>query len=172
MPFIMRFRRAVEKAMDFASIALFSGVFLVVLLQIWFRYVVASPLVWSEELSRILFIWVSFIGWTIAMRHGSHIRVAFFLERMPPPVRRALEYLFMASNIFFMLVLVWVGARMTARVAYVSTTTMPFISNAYIYAILPFSAAVCVFYLISDILIMAGVLPKPADDGARPQVME
>lgn len=163
MHYLLGARRYVEKAMDILSIVLFLALFAVVLVQIFFRYVLSSPLVWSEELSRIMYIWACLIGWTLAARHGSHIRVGFFLEKFPAPVRKALDILFALCGLFFMGLLTWLGMRMMGRVYYVSAVTVP-ISNALIYAALPLSALVCLYYQLMDVLALAGILPRPATD--------
>lgn len=49
-----------------------------IFLQVVFRYVVGNPLFWSEEISRYAFIWVVFIGASIATKRGSHIGVDYF----------------------------------------------------------------------------------------------
>ncbi|MDR2391037.1 MAG: TRAP transporter small permease [Planctomycetota bacterium] len=168
MRFVLWLRRAIEKAMDVLSIILFSGVFVAVLLQIFYRYVLGSPLVWSEELSRILFIWVALIGWTIAMRHGSHLRIGFLMDKTPAGVRRGMDLAFMACNLFFMGFLTWIGVRLIGRSTYIPTTTMPFISTACIYAALPFSTLVCIVYIVIDSLGILGVLPqKTAAEGGK-----
>ncbi|MDR1533646.1 MAG: TRAP transporter small permease [Planctomycetota bacterium] len=168
MRFVLWLRKALEKAMDILSIILFSGVFVAVLLQIFCRYVLGSPLVWSEELSRILFIWVALIGWTLAMRHGSHLRIEFLMDKMPAGMRRGMDLTFMACNLFFMGFLTWIGVRMVGRSTYIPTTTMPFISTACIYAALPFSSLVCIIYIILDSLEILGVLPRAnATEGGK-----
>ena len=40
--------------------------FLCVFAQVVLRYGFDSPLVWSDELARYLFVWCAFLGWVIA----------------------------------------------------------------------------------------------------------
>lgn len=49
-------------------------------LQVFFRYVIQSSLIWSEEISRYFLIWVSFLGASIALRKRSHINVSMLLD--------------------------------------------------------------------------------------------
>ncbi|MEN3375244.1 MAG: hypothetical protein V7604_599, partial [Hyphomicrobiales bacterium] len=37
------------------------------------RYVLHKPLVWSDELASILFLWLSMLGAVIALRRGDHM---------------------------------------------------------------------------------------------------
>src|SRR5947209_8428255 len=48
------------------------------------RYVFRSPLVWSDELASILFLWLSMLGAVIALRHGEHMRMTAFVGNASP----------------------------------------------------------------------------------------
>ena len=39
------------------------------------RYVLRSPLVWSDELASILFLWLAMLGAVVAFRRGEHMRM-------------------------------------------------------------------------------------------------
>ena len=39
------------------------------------RYVFNAPLVWSDELASILFLWLAMLGAVIALRRGEHMRM-------------------------------------------------------------------------------------------------
>ena len=38
------------------------------------RYAFHAPLVWSDELASILFLWLSMLGAVVALRRGEHMR--------------------------------------------------------------------------------------------------
>ncbi len=52
-------------------------------LQVIFRYFFNHPLFWSEELSRYCFVWIVFVGAAIALKHGAHIGVDYFVKHLP-----------------------------------------------------------------------------------------
>ena len=43
------------------------------------RYVFHQPLVWSDELASILFLWLSMLGSVVAFRRGEHMRMTAFV---------------------------------------------------------------------------------------------
>jgi len=49
-------------------------------LQIFMRYVMGASLSWSEELSRYLFIWATYLGVAYAVRKDAHIRVSMAVD--------------------------------------------------------------------------------------------
>jgi TRAP-type C4-dicarboxylate transport system permease small subunit len=80
-----------------------------VTLQIISRYTELIPSwIWTEELSRFLFIWMVMLGAMIGIREGSHFEV----DVWPDLGRRAAALLRIVSNVFvliFALVFVWWG---------------------------------------------------------------
>ncbi len=53
------------------------------------RYAFDSGIAVSEELSRWLFIWITFLGAIVALREGGHLGTDLLLARLPPQLRRA-----------------------------------------------------------------------------------
>lgn len=56
---------------------------LIVIFQVFFRYVLNHSLFWSEELARYLLIWLTFTGASVAYFRGAHPGVDFFHSRLP-----------------------------------------------------------------------------------------
>ena len=54
---------------------LLSLIVLIMLLQVIMRYVFNNSLSWPEELSRILFVWFTFIGLSYATAKQSHVKM-------------------------------------------------------------------------------------------------
>ena len=82
-----------------------------VTLQIVSRYTALIPSwIWTEELSRFLFIWMIMLGAMIGVREGTHFVVDVWPELSPRPA----ALLRIVSNAFvlaFALVFVWWGAE-------------------------------------------------------------
>lgn len=57
--------------------------------QVVCRYLLHSPLSWSEELARYLFIWLTFCGASVAFYEDTHIKVSYFVEKVPNERLRA-----------------------------------------------------------------------------------
>jgi TRAP-type C4-dicarboxylate transport system permease small subunit len=69
---------------------------------VFFRYVLNDALPWAEEADRYLFIWLSFIGASITMRHKAHIAVDLLLRYVTPPVKLRLALLAQACVLIFL----------------------------------------------------------------------
>ncbi|MEA2718811.1 MAG: hypothetical protein QOJ39_675 [Candidatus Eremiobacteraeota bacterium] len=55
------------------------------------RYVLGNPLVWSDELATIVFLWLAMLGAVVAYRRGEHISLSVLVRRSPPRTRKILE---------------------------------------------------------------------------------
>lgn len=62
------------------------------LAQVAARYIFNNPLSWSEELSRLVFIWTVFLGAGVMVRHGGHVSVDSLVLLLPKPLQKLLSY--------------------------------------------------------------------------------
>src|ERR1700721_1064377 len=76
--------------------------------QVVTRYALSDPLIWSEEVARYLFVWVSMIRAPLAMRQGGHFGLDLLIRPMPrlKPVLGPLVTLIM---IVFLVILLKTG---------------------------------------------------------------
>lgn len=63
----------IERMVLAALVALFAAMVIACTAQVIWRYLFNDPLVWSEELARYLFIWISYISAWVAWKSRSHI---------------------------------------------------------------------------------------------------
>jgi len=97
-----RLDRALEAALYYASALLMLALTGVILYAVVARYFFNAAPIWSEEVPRVLFLWVTYLAVAVAVRRGQSLRVTFLLEKLPPLGRLWLE-LFMHLSIFVML---------------------------------------------------------------------
>lgn len=69
------------------------------------RYVFHVPLVWSDELASILFLWLSMLGAVVALRRGEHMRMGGFVGMVEPSWRALLEAMALTASIAFLLLI-------------------------------------------------------------------
>ncbi|SNX71340.1 tripartite ATP-independent transporter DctM subunit [Cereibacter ovatus] len=62
-----------------------------VLSNVFFRYVLAKPLIWGDEVASLSFIWMAMLGTALAVDRHEHMRLTVLLPLMPPAVARMLE---------------------------------------------------------------------------------
>ena len=127
------------------------------------------PVFWTEEACTLLFIWLSFVGASYALRTGDHFAVEALREKLPATAARWLRVAGLAGVVLFAGLLVWFGAQMTWRV--LSLLTVVFVvggilggyvtpTEAAIVAVL-WSFIVCFFFYRE--LKLADILPALTD---------
>lgn len=81
--------KVINKLEEWIGGGLFLVIFAILLAQIVARQIFDSPLIWSEELARLLFIYVSMLGISMATRSQQHVYIDFVTNFMPTPLRKA-----------------------------------------------------------------------------------
>lgn len=84
-----------KKTIDFCMrglgaliVAMLAAMVVLVFGNVVLRYGFNSGILVSEEMSRWLFIWITFLGGIIAMRENAHLGSNFVVRRFPPLGRR------------------------------------------------------------------------------------
>jgi TRAP-type C4-dicarboxylate transport system permease small subunit len=79
--------RTLNARLDAAAVAVVTttvaAMFLVVIAQVFCRYVLDASLVWAEEAARYLLVLTTFVGASVAMRRGAHMTVRFVVSALP-----------------------------------------------------------------------------------------
>jgi len=78
------------------------------IIQVTMRYVFTAPLTWVEELTRYQMVWLALIGSGIILRNNAHLRITFFLEKLPPKLLKVVSLLLLIlASIFLLIVLIY-----------------------------------------------------------------
>ena len=77
-----------DKSLEVVVATSYAVIVVVGFAQVLFRFVFASPLSWSEELVRYVFIWSVFLTAAIGFNLNSHISIEFLTTWYPPRLQR------------------------------------------------------------------------------------
>ena len=66
------------------------------------RAVFNRPIIWSDELASILFLWLAMLGSALAVQRGSHMRLTFFISMVGPRAQRWAETLAVGATLAFL----------------------------------------------------------------------
>jgi tripartite ATP-independent transporter DctM subunit len=100
------------------------------------RYGLHHPLVWSDELASILFLWLSMLGAVVALRRGEHMRMTALVARLSPSKRVLAETLAIAASLAFLALVLHPAWEYASEEAAIVTPALE-ISNAWRAAALP-----------------------------------
>jgi tripartite ATP-independent transporter DctM subunit len=108
----------------------------VLLAGVTMRYVFRNPLVWSDELASVLFLWLSMLGAVVALRRGEHMRMTGLVSRVGPNAQAMLQTLALTIPLAFLALAIWPAFEYAIEEAPVVSPAME-ISNAWRAAALP-----------------------------------
>src|SRR5436853_6166639 len=71
------------------------------------RYGLHRPLIWSDELASILFLWLAMLGAAVAFRRSEHMRMTALVARAGIAMRAYLEAVATCAALAFLLMIAW-----------------------------------------------------------------
>jgi TRAP-type transport system small permease protein len=131
--------------------ALMAAMILDIFAQVVFRYGLQSSLSWSEELARYLFVWVIFVGASVAVRRGQHIALTALTGALPEPLRSFATALTLVAFMAFLLVLAWASIPLIANARFAVSSELE-IPIAWVYAAAPVGALLSVLHLVNRLM--------------------
>src|SRR4051795_4923813 len=100
------------------------------------RYGLHRPLIWSDELASILFLWLPMLGAAVAFRRGEHMRMTAMVGRARPAMRAYLDLVATAAALAFLLMIAWPSCEYAYEESYITTPALQ-ILNSWRAAALP-----------------------------------
>jgi tripartite ATP-independent transporter DctM subunit len=100
------------------------------------RYVFNHPLVWSDELASIVFLWQAMLGAVIALRHDEHMRMTALVGALPPRAQVSLDVFATCAALSFLALIVWPALEYAVEELDITTPALE-ITNAWRAAALP-----------------------------------
>lgn len=131
------------------------SIVVIITMQMIWRYVLTSPLGWTGELSRYLFIYMSLLAAAIGIRKKVHIGVDFVVERLPQRLEKLLGIFSYLIIIVFMIYLFIYGARLSQETMLQTSPTLG-VPMGYMYLVLPLFAVLVVIFCIEQLVDVKG----------------
>jgi tripartite ATP-independent transporter DctM subunit len=100
------------------------------------RYLFHKPLIWSDELAGILFLWLAMLGAVTAFQRGEHMRMTALVGLVRPRTRAFFDVLAIAAPLAFLVLVLHPAYEFASDEAFVSTPALD-ISNLWRAAALP-----------------------------------
>ncbi len=118
---------------------------LVVMLQVFSRYVLNHSLFWSEELGRMLLVWLTFVGATVAYKRGAHPGVRVLVQRLPRRLEQSCRLVAHAACILLFVVMLIHGWRFWNMLAPQMTVSLG-LSRQVPFSAIPLAGAVLLLH--------------------------
>jgi TRAP-type C4-dicarboxylate transport system permease small subunit len=118
--------------------------FLALVFQVAFRFVLGAPAAWTEELATIAYLWVIFWGCAFSVPLAAHVAVDMVVPNFAPAVRRVLYALGLAALAACFL---WALPGVADYLRFMLRERTPVLD-------LPFGAVYCVFLAAAVMIVL------------------
>lgn len=140
-----RFERAL-------SVVLFVIILVVLLAQIFMRKLFGTPLEWSEEFSRLLFVYLGVIGCHLAQKENIHVRIDALMQSASKKTKLIIEF---CINLVMTGIFIWtifIGIKIVSNTGKQDLMVTLHLSVAYLNAALIFLGAIMAVELVSQMV--------------------
>jgi tripartite ATP-independent transporter DctM subunit len=109
------------------------------------RYALHRPLIWSDELASILFLWLAMLGAAVAFRRAEHMRMTAIVASAKPAMRAYLDLVATSAALAFLLLIAWPAWEYAYEESYITTPALQ-ITNSWRAAALPVGIALMALF--------------------------
>lgn len=124
---------------------------LIVFVQVLNRYVMKTPLPWSEDLAMLLFQWVAFLGAALGVKRWQHFGIEVAVRALPQRAHRWVTWLVPVPVAAVALTMVVQGSVMV-RMSVPRTFASMDLSYLWAYLPIPISGALMLIYLVQRLI--------------------
>ncbi|WP_029583091.1 TRAP transporter large permease subunit [Bradyrhizobium sp. URHD0069] len=127
------------------------------------RYGLHQPLIWSDELASILFLWLAMLGAAVAFRRSEHMRMTAVVANAKPAMRAYLDVVATCAALAFLLLIAWPAYEYAYEESFITTPALQ-IPNVWRAAALPVGIGLMALFALlrlartSDIRLMLGAV--------------
>ncbi|MEA2879114.1 MAG: hypothetical protein QOF14_4310, partial [Hyphomicrobiales bacterium] len=104
------------------------------------RYLFHRPIIWTDEVAGILFLWLAMLGAVLAFQRSEHMRMTAIVGMLTPKTRAFFDVLAIAAPLAFLILLLQPAYEFASDEIFVSTPALD-ISNGWRAAALPVGIA-------------------------------
>src|SRR3981189_1919416 len=140
IPWLDRLNARVGILVEIPAALVVAAEVVVLLMGVIWRYLLHTPLVWSDELASILFLWLAMLGSIVALRRGEHMRMTAIVGTLPRHLRPFLDLIAIAAALAFLLFVVRPAYEFAEDEMFVTTPSLE-IANSWRAAALPIGIA-------------------------------
>jgi len=133
-----------------AMLVLASGIFIIICVTVFTRYILNVVPSWSEEVPRYLLVWITYLGAAICVRLQEHISLDIFFNRMPVRARR-LGHLVLNLMVGAVgIIMVVYGLGLVRQFGDDLMESIP-VKNVWLYLSMPISGSLIALYVILEV---------------------
>lgn len=133
---IIKIKKAVCDVYKWLSMALIAVLLVIMVIQVFYRYILNNSLSWSEELARFIFVWASMMGAAVVTANRGHAAIKMLDGIFPKTVNDIKKGIFDLIAIAIGVALTYFGVKLVNSVWHQTSAAMK-LPYAYVYMAIP-----------------------------------
>jgi TRAP-type C4-dicarboxylate transport system permease small subunit len=151
---ILRFKRILLVTLEGVITFFFSVILLLTILLVILRYVFNTGIVGGNEAMEYLFIYTTAIGASVALAKKDHIKITYFVDKLPPAIKKVVDIFDLILIGFINGVMIWYSIPWIKSVGSFESPVLR-IPNRIIQASVPIGCSLvilcCLCLIVTDI---------------------
>jgi TRAP-type C4-dicarboxylate transport system permease small subunit len=143
---LAHFDRALTRGNRWLVVGILAAMAVMVFANVALRFLTDHSILWVEEVSRYLMIWLTFLGAGLVLRYGGHIGIDTLQDAVPRHAPWIRASIFLVLFAFFA-VMIWLGVRYTL-LTWAQTTPVLQVSMGAVYLAMPIGFGLAVVHLL------------------------
>jgi TRAP-type transport system small permease protein len=134
----------------YLAMALLVGMAIIIIINVFMRYILNSGLRWGEEVAKLLMVWFTFIAMAVGVKQGLHISLHLLPKKLPLKIEKILIFTKDLITLVIACVFLIYGIKL---VQFTSRSIMPATEwpSSILYLILPIAAVLIASEALMDI---------------------
>ena len=149
----------IEKLLLHITSAMFFFIVILTLVQVFYRYVLNDALSWSSELTRIVFVWMTFLGSAVAINRGRHMRIDTVVGLLPARIQVMVDIAVHVAMVVFLVVVSYLSLEIIERSATAVTGALRWPRSVFFIPLLAGGSLMTV-YCLRRIVLQCQALAK------------
>ncbi len=125
-----------------------------VAIQIVSRTFGVAFMVWTDEVTRVAILWVTFLGSAVGIRRRAHFVIDLLVDALPSPIGKAMRTGIRAAVLLVVLLLLWTGWQLSV-IGLGRVYPITRISQTWAFASVPVGALFMTMFLVEQYSVRA-----------------
>ena len=99
----MKFIRKIEENFEeWIMVGLLVGIAVVMIIQVFMRYLFKSPIMWAEEACKYMFVWTSFLSLGYCFRRDMLLKVDILYSKISSGIKKVVDFISTILTLVFL----------------------------------------------------------------------
>ncbi len=149
----MQLRKLIDQCLSYILVFILATMTLNVIWQVFSRYILKDPSIFTDELARFLMIWLGLLGAAYISGRNGHVAIDILVKKSSEKSQKILKFLVGVIIIFFVFLVFIIGGGGLVHITYTLDQYSPALQVplAYVYIVIPISGIIIIYYTITDL---------------------